>query len=112
MAGERAYALKQGAVLLERALHSYALDVLMDQDFTVISVPSLVTEMPLVGTGQFPGHREETYAIPADDLYLADFGVAGDQKELVALRGPDAGCGFGDAGGGTEDEDLLFRAGA
>jgi seryl-tRNA synthetase len=71
VAGERAYALKGPAVLLERALHSYALDVLLDQDFTVISVPSLVTEMPLVGTGQFPGHREETYAIPADDLYLA-----------------------------------------
>src|SRR6201992_2006057 len=71
VAGERAYALKGPAVLLERALHSYALDVLMDRDFTVISVPSLVTEMPLVGTGQFPGHREETYAIPADDLYLA-----------------------------------------
>ncbi len=71
VAGERAYALKKEAVLLERALHSYALDVLADQDFTVISVPSLVTEMPLVGTGQFPGHREETYAIPADDLYLA-----------------------------------------
>jgi seryl-tRNA synthetase len=71
VAGERAYALKGPAVLLERALHSYALDVLVDQDFTVISVPSLVTEMPLVGTGQFPGHREETYAIPADDLYLA-----------------------------------------
>jgi seryl-tRNA synthetase len=71
VAGERAYALKNEAVLLERALHSYALDVLMDRDFTVISVPSLVTEMPLVGTGQFPGHREETYAIPGDDLYLA-----------------------------------------
>jgi seryl-tRNA synthetase len=71
VAGERAYALKKEAVLLERALHSYALDVLLDQDFTVISVPSLVTEMPLVGTGQFPGHRDETYAIPADDLYLA-----------------------------------------
>ena len=71
VAGERAYALKKEAVLLERALHSYALDVLLEQDFTVISVPSLVTEMPLVGTGQFPGHREETYAIPADGLYLA-----------------------------------------
>lgn len=71
VAGERAYALKKEAVLLERALHSYAIDVLRDQDFTVISVPSLVTEMPLIGTGQFPGHREETYAIPADDLYLA-----------------------------------------
>ena len=71
VAGERAYALKKDAVLLERALHSYAIDLLAGRDFTVISVPSLVKEEPLIGTGQFPGHREETYAIPADDLYLA-----------------------------------------
>jgi seryl-tRNA synthetase len=71
VAGERAYALTGPAVLLERALHSYAIDTLLGRDFTVISVPSLVKEEPLIGTGQFPGHREETYAIPADDLYLA-----------------------------------------
>jgi seryl-tRNA synthetase len=71
VAGERAYALRDDAVLLERALHSYAIDLLLDRDFTVISVPSLVKEEALIGTGQFPGHREETYAIPADDLYLA-----------------------------------------
>ena len=33
--------------------------------------PSLVREEALTGTGMFPAHREETYAIPADDLYLA-----------------------------------------
>jgi seryl-tRNA synthetase len=71
VAGERAYALRGDAVLLERALHSYAIDMLRTREFTVISVPSLVKEEPLIGTGQFPGHREETYAIPADDLYLA-----------------------------------------
>jgi seryl-tRNA synthetase len=58
-------------VLLERALHSYAIDTLLNRDFTVISVPTLVKEEALIGTGQFPAHREETYAIPADDLYLA-----------------------------------------
>jgi seryl-tRNA synthetase len=71
VAGERAYALRSDLVLLERALHSYALDLLRAKDFTLISVPSLVREAALVGTGQFPAHREETYAIPADDLYLA-----------------------------------------
>jgi seryl-tRNA synthetase len=71
VAGERAYALRGDAVLLERALHSYAIDMLLNRDFTVISVPSLVKEEALIGTGQFPGHREETYAIPADNLYLA-----------------------------------------
>ena len=58
-------------VLLERAVHAYALDLLRDKDFTLVSVPSLVREEALIGTGQFPAHREETYAITADDLYLA-----------------------------------------
>jgi seryl-tRNA synthetase len=71
VSGERAYALTGDLVLLERAVHSYALDLLRDKDFTLVSVPSLVREEPLIGTGQFPAHREETYAITADDLYLA-----------------------------------------
>ena len=71
VAGERAYALTGQAVLLERAMLSYALDVLRGKDFTLISVPVLVREQALIGTGQFPAHREETYAITADDLYLA-----------------------------------------
>ena len=71
VAGERAYALVSDLVLLERAVHSYALDLLRAKDFTLVSVPSLVREEPLIGTGMFPAHREETYAIPADDLYLA-----------------------------------------
>jgi len=71
VSGERAYALTGDMVLFERAVHSYALDLLRDKDFTPVSVPSLVREEPLIGTGQFPAHREETYAITADDLYLA-----------------------------------------
>ncbi len=71
VAGERAYALTGDMVLLERAVHSYALDLLRDKDFTLVSVPSLVREEALIGTGQFPAHRDETYAITADDLYLA-----------------------------------------
>jgi seryl-tRNA synthetase len=71
VSGERAYALTGDMVLLERAVHSYALNLLSDKDFTLVSVPSLVRDKALVGTGMFPAHREETYAIPADDLYLA-----------------------------------------
>ena len=69
--GERAYALTGEMVLLERALLSYALDHLIAKGSKVISVPALVREDALTGTGQFPAHREETYAMPADDLYLA-----------------------------------------
>jgi seryl-tRNA synthetase len=71
VAGERAYALTGDMVLLERALLSYALDHLISTGSTVISVPVMVREEALIGTGQFPMHREETYALPADNLYLA-----------------------------------------
>ncbi len=69
--GERSYALTGDMVMLERAMLSYALDHLIERGSTVISVPALVREDALTGTGQFPAHREETYAITADDLYLA-----------------------------------------
>jgi seryl-tRNA synthetase len=82
VAGERAYALTGDMVLLERAMLSYALDHLISTGSTVISVPAMVREEALVGTGQFPMHREETYALPADDLYLA--GTA--EVALVGLR--------------------------
>jgi seryl-tRNA synthetase len=71
VSGERAYALLSDLVLFERAVHSYALDLLREKDFELVSVPSLVREPALIGTGMFPAHREETYALPADDLYLA-----------------------------------------
>jgi seryl-tRNA synthetase len=71
VAGERAYALTGDLMLLERALHSYALDMLVQRDFTPISVPALVREKALVGTGMFPLHRSETYELPADDMFLA-----------------------------------------
>jgi seryl-tRNA synthetase len=82
VAGERAYALTGDMVMLERALLSYALDYLVSKESTVISVPALVREEALVGTGQFPAHREETYTMPADDLYLA--GTS--EVALVGLR--------------------------
>src|SRR6266705_1488273 len=70
-AGERAYALTGDMVLLERAVHSCALNLLRAKDFTVISVPSLVKEAPLIGSGMFSQGRVEAYALPADDLFLA-----------------------------------------
>jgi seryl-tRNA synthetase len=71
VSGERAYALTGDLLLLERAIHSYALDLLITKGFTPISVPVLVREAPLVGSGMFPKGREETYELPADDAFLA-----------------------------------------
>jgi seryl-tRNA synthetase len=71
VSGERAYALTGDLLLLERAIHSYALDLLITKGFAPISVPALVREAPLVGSGMFPKGREETYELPADDAFLA-----------------------------------------
>jgi seryl-tRNA synthetase len=70
-AGERAYTLVGDLLLVERAIHSYALEVLHRDGFTPISVPSLVREEALVGTGMLPKGREEIYELPADNLFLA-----------------------------------------
>jgi len=82
VAGERAYALTGDLVLLERAIHSYALDLLSGKSFTPISVPALVKEAPLIGSGMFPKGRDETYELPADDLFLAGTG----EVALVGLH--------------------------
>jgi seryl-tRNA synthetase len=82
VAGERAYVLSGDAVLLERALHSYALELLHGRDFQLMSVPALVKEAPLVGTGMLPKGRDELYEIPADDAFLA--GTA--EVSLVGLH--------------------------
>ena len=49
----------------------------------VPSAESATARQPLIGTGMFPAHREEIYAIPADDLYLA--GTA--EVALVGFHG-------------------------
>ena len=70
-AGERAYALLGDLLLVERAIHSYALEILHQDGFTPISVPSLVREQALLGTGMLPKGREEIYELPADNVFLA-----------------------------------------
>src|SRR4029077_4409802 len=71
VSGERAYALTSDLVLFERAVLSYALDLLREKDFELVSVPSLVREPALIGTGMFPAHRGGTYALPGDGLHPA-----------------------------------------
>ncbi|WP_366003989.1 aminoacyl--tRNA ligase-related protein, partial [Sphingomonas sp.] len=39
--------------------------------FLPVTVPAIAREQAFLNQGQFPGHVEETYALPNDDLYLA-----------------------------------------
>ena len=74
VAGSRTYALKGRLALLEQALMLWAQQRLAADGFTLITVPALARPHAFVATGHFPGHEEEAYHIPADDLYLAGTG--------------------------------------
>ncbi|MEO7787030.1 MAG: serine--tRNA ligase [Sphingomicrobium sp.] len=74
VSGSRTYCLKGRLALLETMLMGWALQQLSVAGFTPITVPSLAKPAAFVGTGHFPGHEEEAYAVPADDLYLAGTG--------------------------------------
>lgn len=71
VSGERGYALIGELVQLERAIHTYAIDLLVNQAFKIVGTPALVREETLVSTGFFPLHRDEVYSLPADNLFLA-----------------------------------------
>ena len=59
--GFRTYFLKNEAVLWERAILDYALDLMRQHGFTLMTAPSLVNELALVGTGFFPWGEEDHY---------------------------------------------------
>ena len=71
MSGSRTYCLKGRLALLETKLMGWALEQIADAGFTPITVPAIAREQAFLNQGQFPGHREETYELPNDDLWLA-----------------------------------------
>jgi seryl-tRNA synthetase len=71
IAGSRTYCLKGRLALLETKLMGWALEQIASAGFMPVTVPAIAREQAFLNQGQFPGHVEETYALPNDDLYLA-----------------------------------------
>ena len=71
VSGSRTYCLKGRLALLETKLMGWALEQIADHGFTPITVPAIAREQAFLNQGQFPGHVEETYALPNDDAWLA-----------------------------------------
>ncbi|MDD0851915.1 serine--tRNA ligase [Halobacteriovorax sp. GB3] len=69
--GSRSYSLRNEMVLLEMALHRFAMDKLRKKGFTLVSTPALAREHALYGTGHFPTGKDQVYHLPEDDLYLS-----------------------------------------
>lgn len=70
VAGSRSYILKGDAALLELALMQFALNRIATKGFTPLLVPAMAKEFAFIGNSQFPRGREQTYALPADDVFL------------------------------------------
>jgi seryl-tRNA synthetase len=70
VAGSRSYILKGEAVFLELALMQFGLDRIARKGFTPLYVPALAREYCFIGNSQFPRGREQTYALPEDEVYL------------------------------------------
>jgi len=71
VSGSRTYCLKGALALLETKLMAWALEKIADAGFTPITVPAIAREQAFLNQGQFPGHKEETYELPNDHLWLA-----------------------------------------
>ncbi|NUT00387.1 MAG: serine--tRNA ligase [Sphingomonas sp.] len=71
VSGSRQYCLKGRLALLETKLMGWALERIAEAGFTAITVPSMAREQAFLNQGQFPGHKEETYEVPADEQWLA-----------------------------------------
>jgi seryl-tRNA synthetase len=71
VSGSRTYCLKGRLALLEMKLMAWAMEKIANAGFTAITVPSIAREQAFLNQGQFPGHKDETYELPNDDLWLA-----------------------------------------
>ena len=71
VSGSRTYCLKGALALLETKLMGWALEKIAEAGFVPITVPAIAREQAFLNQGQFPGHEEETYQLPNDDLWLA-----------------------------------------
>jgi seryl-tRNA synthetase len=71
VSGSRMIALKNELALYEFAVIRFALDFLSKKGSQIITVPAMVREAALFGTGHFPAGREQVYHLKEDDLYLS-----------------------------------------
>ena len=71
LAGTRNYVLKGDGALLHWALLRFAIDLMVGKGYVPMSVPVLMKDEAMTGTGFFPGSEDQTYQMEKDQLNLA-----------------------------------------
>ena len=70
LAGTRNYFLKGDGALLHWAVLRFSMDHMISKGYTPMSVPLLMRDEVMMGTGYFPGSEEQTYQMERDTLNL------------------------------------------
>jgi seryl-tRNA synthetase len=78
LAGSRSYFLKGAGADLHQSVLRLAMDMMTcENGFTQLTVPVLVRDIAMQGTGFFPASREQAYHVTEDDLFLTGTGEVG-----------------------------------
>ncbi|SFI33058.1 seryl-tRNA synthetase [Paenibacillus sp. UNC496MF] len=116
--GARQYVLKNGGLLLHRAVQQLALDLLHRKGFDLLDVPALVKEGTMLATGFFPAGRDQSYAVQGEDKWLAGTSevplvsyYAGEVIDLdrPKLLGAASACYRSEVGSAGRDVHGLYR---
>ncbi len=67
LAGSRSYFLTGAGALLHQAVLRLALEMMIEKGFKPMSVPVLVREQAMLGTGYFPLGRQQSYEMSNED---------------------------------------------
>ncbi len=70
LAGSRNYILKGDGALLHQSILRLAQDMMVQRGFVPLTVPTLVREEVMTGTGYFPGGRDQAYLCERDEKAL------------------------------------------
>ena len=70
LAGTRNYFLKGDGALLHWAILRLAMDYMVGKGYVPLSVPLLMKDEAMQGTGYYPGSEEQTYRMEKDQLNL------------------------------------------
>jgi len=70
LAGTRNYFLKGDGALLHWAVLRFAVDFMVQRGYVAMSVPLLMRDEAMMGTGYYPGAEEQTYRMERDELNL------------------------------------------
>lgn len=121
VAGAKFYYLKGDLALLEQAITQYAINVVTEKGFTFMTVPHMVNQRTLTGTGFAPRSSDQSdeYAIEGEDLSLiatAEIPLTGyhadeiiEEKKLPLLYAGISPCYRREAGASGKHTRGLFR---